>query len=84
MSNPEATYVTYYPEIEKKIRSDGYMPKTSMENLIAMSVLYFDCPDNYGEYNPETNSGGYGNEFTLDEFFNYIYDIGWEAFDYYC
>ena len=84
MSNPETTYAMYYSDIEKKIKDDGFVPETSMENLIIMSILHFDDPDNYGEYNPETGCGGYGNEFTLEEFFRYIYEHGWEEFDYYC
>ena len=46
-SNPEETYNQHYSDIEKRIIADGYTPKTSMENLIKMIVLYFDCDDNY-------------------------------------
>lgn len=84
MSNPQATYDIYYDDIKKKIIDDGYIPETTMENLIAMAVLHFDDPDNYGEYNPENGCGGYGDEFTLDEFFRYIDEHSWEEFDYYC
>lgn len=84
MSSPEATYAMYYSDIERKIKDDGYVPETSMENLIIMSILHFDDPDNYGGYNPETGSGGYGDEFTLSEFFRYIHEHSWEEFDYYC
>ena len=84
-SNPEATYEMYYKDIEQKILTDGYKPKTSMENLIKMIVLYFDCDDNYGEYNEETGFGGYGEGFTLEECFRYIEDSGGYAeFDYEC
>ena len=83
-SNPEANYAQYYSDIERKIISDGYTPKTSMENLIKMIVLYFDCDDNYGEFDTETGCGGYGNEFTLDECFRYIEENGdYEEFDFY-
>ena len=72
-------------DIEQKILTDGYKPKTSMENLIKMIVLYFDCDDNYGEYNEETGFGGYGEGFTLEECFRYIEDSGGYAeFDYEC
>ena len=82
-SNPEETYGTYYKEIEKKIIEDGYKPKTSMENLIAMIILHFDCDDNYGEYDEETGMGGYGEEFTLEECFRYIEESGgYSEFDY--
>ena len=83
VSNPEATYEMYYKEIEKKIVEDGYKPKTSIENLIKMIILYFDCDDNYGEYDEETGFGGYGDEFTLEECFRYIEDFGgYREFDY--
>lgn len=84
-SNPEATYAEYYKDIENKIRDDGYEPKTTMDNLISMIVLSFDCDDNYGEYDEETGFGGYGEEFTLEECFRYIEESGgYREFDYYC
>ncbi|MBQ2396849.1 MAG: hypothetical protein II304_07455 [Bacteroidales bacterium] len=64
-ANPEATYNTYYKVIEEKIIADGYAPKTTMENLITMIVLSFDCDDNYGEYDEETGCGGYGRNLHL-------------------
>ena len=55
-----------------------------MENLIKMIVLYFDCDDNYGEFDAETGCGGYGDEFTLEECFRYIEENGsYEEFDFY-
>ena len=84
-SNPEATYAMYYKDIKKKIIADGYKVKTSMENLISMIILSFDCDDNYGEYDEESGFGGYGDEFTLEECFRYIEESGGYAeFDYYC
>ena len=84
-SNPEGTYETHYKDIEQKILADGYEPKTSMENLITMIVLSFDCDDNYGEYDEESGCGGYGEEFTLKECFRYVEELGGYAeFDYYC
>lgn len=69
--------------IEQRIKADGYAPKTSMENLISMALVSFDCPDNYGEWNPETCCDGYGDEFTLDGLFQYIEDCGgWSEFDW--
>lgn len=83
--NPELTYETYYEDIENKIIADGYIPETSMENLIKMIILYFDCDDNYGEYDEATGMGGYGEEFTLEECFRYIEESGGYAeFDYEC
>lgn len=84
-SNPEENYEKYYDDIEKKIISDGYEPETSMDNLIMMIILLFDCDDNYGEYEEATGCGGYGNEFTLEECFRYVEESGGYAeFDYYC
>lgn len=83
ISNPEATYETYYKDIEKKIIEDGYKPKTSMENLITLIILWFDCDDNYGEYDEETGLGGYGESFTLEECFRYIENSGgYSEFDH--
>ena len=85
VSNPEDTYQEYYKDIETKIISDGYNPKTTMDNLISMIILYFDCDDNYGEYDEETGFGGYGDSFTLEECFRYVEEHGgYEEFDYYC
>ena len=85
ISNPEETYETYYKDIEQKILADGYEPKTSMDNLISMIILSFDCDDNYGEFDKESGMGGYGNEFTLEECFRYVEDSGGYAeFDYEC
>ena len=83
-SNPEETYRRYYKDIETRIIADDYTPKTTMENLIKMIVLYFDCDDNYGEFDAETGCGGYGDEFTLEECFRYIEENGsYEEFDFY-
>ncbi len=85
VSNPEETYEMHYKDIEKKIVEDGYNPKTSMNNLISMIILSFDCDDNYGEFNEDTGCGGYGEEFTLEECFRYVEESGGYAeFDYYC
>lgn len=85
VSNPQMTYGMYYKDIEKKIIVDGYKPKTSMDNLIQMIILAFDCDDNYGEYDEETGNGGYGEEFTLEECYRYIEESGGYAeFDYEC
>ncbi len=82
-SDPETNYAQYYSDIEKKILLDRYTPKTSMENLISMIVLHFDCDDNYGEFDPETGCGGYGNKFTLEGCFRYVEENGgYEEFDY--
>jgi hypothetical protein len=83
-ADPETNYGKYYSDIKEKIISDGYKPKTSMVNLISMVVLDFDCDDNYGEYDPKTGFGGYGDEFSLKECFRYVEESGgWKEFDYY-
>lgn len=85
VSNPERVYETYYRDIENKIIADGYKPKTSMDNLISMIILSFDCDDNYGEYDEATGFGGYGEEFTLEECFRYVEESGgYPEFDYEC
>lgn len=84
-SNPEGNYEIYYKDIKQKILGDGYTPETTMENLITMIVLSFDCDDNYGECNEETGFGGYGDEFALEECFRYVEESGgYREFDYYC
>lgn len=84
-SNPEKTYDEYYEDVKKKILDDGYEPETTMDNLIKMIILSFDCEDNYGEYDEKTGFGGHGEEFTLEECFRYIEESGgYREFDYYC
>lgn len=84
-ANPQETYDKYHQLIKERIELDGYIPKTNMDNLVRMIILYFDCDDNYGDYNSETGFGGYGNEFTLEECFRYVKESGGYAeFDYYC
>lgn len=84
-SDPETNYEKYYKDIEQKILDDGYKIETTMDNLITMIVLSFDCDDNYGEYDEETGFGGYGEEFTLEECFRYVEESGgYQEFDYYC
>lgn len=75
---------TYEPNTSEWIISEGYIPKTSIENLVERIILCFDCVDNYGEYNPETGFGGYGNCYALECCMNYVEDNGgFAAFDYY-
>lgn len=82
-ADPETNFAMYYGEIEKRIVADGYKPETSMEHLISMIVLSFDCDDNYGEFDEETGCGGYGDEFSLDECFRYVSESGgYEEFDW--
>ena len=48
-SNPELTYNTYYRSIEERIKADGYIPETSMENLIMMIFWYYEDSDEIRE-----------------------------------
>ena len=78
-------YIYHYEEIKREIERSGYEPKTSMENLIKMVVLDFDRPENYGDYNPSDDTGGYGYDFTMDGLLQYVDDCnGWQEFDFYC
>ena len=83
-SNPSRNFEMHYNDIKNKIVADGYNPKTTMNNLISMIVLSFDCDDNYGEYDEETGFGGYGEQFSLEKCFRYIEECGgYREFDYY-
>lgn len=82
-SDPKGNYDKYHEAIEERIKEDGYIPKTSYDHLVSMVILYFDCDDNYGEYDEETGFGGYGNGFTLEKCFEYVMESGgWSEFDY--
>lgn len=73
-----------YDHMDIWIREQGYEPKTSMEHLIDMIFLIFDCSDNFGEYDTNTGFGGYGEEFTLEGCKEFIRDSGSLAeFDFY-
>lgn len=65
------------------ITDQQYKVQTSMENLVENIILYFDCCDNYGEYNSDTGSGGYGDGFTVEGCIKYVEDTGIAEFDYY-
>ena len=83
-SNPEANFAQSYSDIERWIVKENYEPKTTMENLVSMIVLSFDCDDNYGKYDKETVCGGYGEKFTLEECKRYVEESGGlREFDYY-
>ena len=85
------TYEQNTPENEKCdcdriadwISEKGYTPKTTIENLVEMIMLYFDYPDNFGEYDEEIGAGGYGKRFTIDSCKQYVEDSGgFQEFDY--
>lgn len=74
-----------YDWLAKWIVDSGYKVKTTIENLVHMIILHFDCCDNYGEYDPETGFGGYGESFSLTECKRYVEESGgFSEFDYYC
>lgn len=70
--------------IADKIIQSGYKVKTTIENLVEMIILHFDCPDNYGEYDEATGFGGYGESFTVEECLRYAEESGYYEFDYFC
>ena len=79
--DPQEFYDSYHGVIEEDIRRTGYVPRTSLDNLVVKAVLSFDCDDNYGEYDPSTGCGGYIR--TLQDFFTYVNDCGgYSEFDY--
>ena len=81
IADPETTYSIYYRDIEKEIIKSGYEPKTSMENLISMVVLHFDCDDNYNH--GDGDEEGYGDQFSMVGLLQFVEDCGgWEEFDY--
>lgn len=81
---------TYEPDTpeEKKCDSDriadaivksGYEIKTTIEHLVNMIILIFDCLDIYNGYN-----GEYGTEWSVEGCLQYVEDSGGFAeFDYY-
>lgn len=81
----EPDYSTYpkeelcdYDRMAIWIRSQGYEPLTSMDNLITMIFIHFDSCDNLYE------GGDYGEEFTIEGCQRYVLDSGGIAeFDYY-
>ena len=85
---------TYEPNTKERDKCDcdriadwicekQYKIQTSLENLVNMILLHFDCSDNYGEYDEETGCGGYGDEFTIEGCKQYVEDSGGFAeFDY--
>lgn len=71
--------------LAKWISDSKYNVETTIENLVHMILLHFDCCDNYGEYDPETGFGGYGDGFTLEECKRYVIESGgFREFDYRC
>ena len=69
-----------YEKIEEAIRKSGYVPKTSMDNLITMMMLHFDNPDIEEQgYSRLTDDGW----FNAEECLRYVEDSGgYSEFDY--
>ena len=83
-ADPETDYGIYHQEIEDRIKASGYTSLTTMDNLVSMIILSFDCDDNYGDYDPETGFGGYGEAFSVERCMQYVEDSGgYREFDYY-
>lgn len=63
----------------------GYIPQTSMENLVEMIISLFDDHGHFGEYDSETGCGGYGDAFSIEGCKRFVEESGGFAeFDYYC
>ena len=76
-------YQEFYDEIRTAVEKSGYKVKTSMDNLIINAIAYFDNEDNYGEYDPETCRGGFGDGFTVSGLLDFVdASGGWENFDH--
>ena len=69
-----------YGQIWFAIKADGYVPETSMDNLVIMVLLHFE--NELDQYDSDVD---YGDEFTIDGCRAFVYDNnGWKEFDYYC
>lgn len=74
-----------YDWLAKWIVDSGYKTKTTIENLVHMIILHFDCCDNYGDFDANTGCGGYGEGFSINECKRYVAESGgFSEFDYYC
>ena len=62
-----------YDRIAIKIQNDGYVPKTSFENLITMIFSY---------YENQCDDYGYDRD-NMDDCYNFVMESGgWSEFDY--
>ena len=62
------------------IRSKGYEPKTSMENLITNIFLHYDCEIEEESSSYNTDNGNFDSE--IEAIQAYVTDTGLSEFDY--
>lgn len=84
----EEDYSTYpkekwcdYDYMAAWIREQGYEPKTDMENLITMILLYYECEIEDGESSYDTGNGNFDGTY-IEAVQTYVQDNGISNFDY--
>nr|DAZ52599.1 MAG TPA: hypothetical protein [Caudoviricetes sp.] len=84
----EKDYSTYpkekwcdYDYMAAWIREQGYEPKTDMENLITMILLYYECEIEDGESDYDTENGKFDGTY-IEAVQTYVQDNGISNFDF--
>jgi hypothetical protein len=84
----EKDYSTYpkekwcdYDYMAAWIREQGYEPKTDMENLITMILLYYESEIEDGESDYDTENGKFDGTY-IEAVQTYVQDNGLVNFDY--
>ena len=84
----EKDYSTYpkekwcdYDYMAAWIRKQGYEPKTDMENLITMILLYYECEIEDGESDYDTENGKFDGTY-IEAVQTYVQDNGISNFDF--
>lgn len=84
----EKDYSTYpkekwcdYDYMAAWIREQGYEPKTDMENLITMILLYYEGEIEDGESDYDTENGKFDGTY-IEAVQTYVQDNGLSNFDY--
>lgn len=84
----EKDYSTYpkekwcdYDYMAAWIREQGYEPKTDMENLITMILLYYEGEIEDGESDYDTENGKFDGTY-IEAVQTYVQDNGISNFDY--
>lgn len=84
----EKDYSTYpkekwcdYDYMAAWIREQGYEPKTDMENLITMILLYYECEIEDGESDYDTENGKFDGTY-IEAVQTYVQDNGISDFDF--
>ena len=84
----EKDYSTYpkekwcdYDYMAAWIREQGYEPKTDMENLITMILLYYEGEIEDGKSSYDTENGNFDGTY-IESVQTYVQDNGISNFDY--